>query len=151
MRGMQASDAADVTQEALLRVARAIRSFEYDPSKGLFRDWLARVVVNEIRRDSGRTARNAQLSADLNQDSGSVESQWQEHFQQRIFELALQRSKPHFEALSWTLFQRSWLGKEEPKSVAVECGVKIEQVYVARSRVLKRLRYELSILCDDMV
>ena len=151
MRGMQASDAADVTQESLLRVARVIRGFEYDPSKGLFRDWLARIVVNEIRRNASRAARAPQLTADLNQDPGIVDGQWQEYFQQHIFEIALQRAKPHFEDLAWTLFQRSWLEKVKPEIVANECGVKIEQVYVARSRVLKRLRYELGILCDDMV
>ena len=38
--GLQDSDAADVTQEVMLKILRSIRTFEYDPARGKFRGWL---------------------------------------------------------------------------------------------------------------
>lgn len=52
--GLQDSDAADLAQETIRRVFRAIDSFEYDPNKGSFRGWLLTVARNELRRMKNR-------------------------------------------------------------------------------------------------
>jgi RNA polymerase sigma-70 factor, ECF subfamily len=148
-RSLQSSDAADVTQEILLRVAKAIRNFEYDRSKGLFRDWLARIATNEIRRFMTRKSSVNTSSINLDQGSGSLESSWNERFHQYIFSKALERSQSHFTAETWKMFERSWIDKLPVEQVATELGTTIERVYVARNRVLKRLRYEVAILADD--
>ena len=150
-RTLQSSDAADVTQEILLRVAKAIRSFEYDRSKGLFRDWLARIAINEIRRFATRKTNEISSPTDLDQGSGSLESSWNERFQQYIFSKALERSQSHFAAETWKMFERSWIDKLTVEQVAAELETTIERVYVARNRVLKRLRYEVALLADDLV
>ena len=54
-RGLQDSDARDVTQEVLLAVHDKIDDWEYDSTKGSFRGWLFRVLRNcflKSRRDS---------------------------------------------------------------------------------------------------
>lgn len=150
-RELQSSDAADVTQEVLLRVAKAIRNFEYDRDRGLFRDWLARIVLNEIRRLAKKKLDIATAPEDLDLDSASVESTWNEQFQQFIFAKALERSKPHFSDETWTMFEMSWVCKLPVEQVAKDLGVGLEKIYVARSRVLKRLRYEVGILADDII
>ena len=148
-RELQASDAADVTQEVLLRVSKAIRQFEYDQSKGFFRDWLARIVLNEIRRLAKKQVHIVTAPEELDDDSGTLESSWNEQFQQYIFSEALERSKSHFNEETWTMFELSWLEKLPVEQVAQKTGVGVERIYVARSRVLKRLRYEVAILVDD--
>lgn len=148
-RELQSSDAADVTQEVLLRVAKAIRSFEYDRSKGLFRDWLARIVLNEIRRLAKKHVDVATAPNDLDQDTGLLESAWNEQFQQTVFAMALQRSREHFTEDTWTMFEKTWIDKIPVEQLAEELGTGIERIYVARSRVLKRLRYEVALLADD--
>ncbi len=150
-RGLQSSDAADVTQEALLRVTRAIRTFEYDKSKGLFRDWLARIVINEIRRFASKLTDVATLSSEWDNESSKIESDWNEQYQQHIFSKALERSRPHFSDETWKMFERSWIDKLDAKQVADELSISVDQVYVARSRVLKRLKYEVALLADDVV
>ena len=42
--GLQDADAADLSQEVMGKVARAIRTFEYHPERGRFRDWLFTIV-----------------------------------------------------------------------------------------------------------
>ena len=148
---LQASDAADVTQEVLVRVARAIRTFEYDRAIGLFRDWLARIVLNEIRRLTKKQTRLEVACDDLDQDAGVLESKWNEQFQSYIFAKALERTKPHFSPETWCIFDMSWLRKLPTEVVASELNVSVNHIYVARSRVLKRLRYEVAILADDLL
>jgi len=46
-RGLQAADADDVTQDVLLRLARALRRFTYDPSRS-FRGWLRLVTEHAL-------------------------------------------------------------------------------------------------------
>ncbi len=150
-RELQSSDAADVTQEVLLRVAKGIRTFEYDRTKGLFRDWLARIVLNEVRRNAKKNRDVAIAPDELDHDSGLLESSWDEQFQQYIFAKALDRSKAHFNEETWRMFDLSWLRKLPVEQVARDLGVGIDRIYVARSRVLKRLRYEVAILADDIL
>lgn len=150
-RELQSSDAADITQEVLLRVAKAIRNFEYDPERGLFRDWIARIVLNEIRRHQKKTLDIATAPKDLNLDSRAIESAWNEQFQQYIFAKALERTKLHFAEETWSIFEMSWVQKAPVEQVATELGIGLDKIYVARSRVLKRLRYEVAILADDII
>ncbi len=47
-RGLQASDAADVTQDVFRAVARSIRHFDYDRRRGSFRGWLMTVARSKL-------------------------------------------------------------------------------------------------------
>lgn len=149
-RELQSSDAADVTQEVLMRVSKAIRSFEYDRTKGLFRDWLARIVLNEIRRLAKKKTDVTAAPGDLDRDEGSADTAWNEQFQQIVFAKALERSKPHFSEETWTMFEKSWIDRIAAEQLAEQLGTSIDRIYVARSRVLKRLRYEVALLADDL-
>src|SRR3954466_1296013 len=46
--GLQDHDAADLTQEVLARVARAVRGLAYDPRRGSFRGWLFTIVHRKL-------------------------------------------------------------------------------------------------------
>jgi RNA polymerase sigma-70 factor (ECF subfamily) len=48
--GLRHQDGEDVTQEVFSRVAKSIRSFEYQPEIGKFRSWFGTVVRNEVKR-----------------------------------------------------------------------------------------------------
>ena len=46
-RGLQPADAEDVTQDVLLRLSRALKTFTYDPSR-TFRGWLRSVTQHAL-------------------------------------------------------------------------------------------------------
>lgn len=151
LRKLQATDAADITQEVLVRVSKAIRAFEYDRERGLFRDWLARIVGNEVSRHLSKQTRRQTGSEQLVETIADTHAEhWNEHFHQHIFDTALERCRPSFSPDTWQLFQRSWLEKIPAKQVAESENVSIDAVYVARSRVLKRLRREVESLAEDV-
>jgi len=148
-RGLQASDAADVVQEVLLRVAKGILKFEYDPGRGRFRDWLYRIVYHEICRMAERRKQSDVVVANELEIEGKVDRDWDEHFHNHILRTALERVKPRFEAATWEAFELVWLRNRKPNEVARSLERPLDFVYLSKSRVLKRLRLEVEQLADE--
>jgi len=156
-RGLQDADAAEVTQEVLFQVSRSVRTFEYRPEQGRFRDWLGTVTQNKIRtflsRQRGATHDRGEGGPD---DSlacvaaGEQDTQWAEEFDLHILHLALTRIQPHFEEHVWRTFERVWRDDRPPAEVAQAFNQTVDWVYMVKARVLKRLQEEVQELADDM-
>src|SRR6185436_8977534 len=63
-RGLQEGDAADVAQETLRAVAKAIGKFEYDPQRGKFRNWLLTVVRSKLHNFLAQQQRQPALAGE---------------------------------------------------------------------------------------
>lgn len=148
-RGLQSSDAADVVQEVLLRVAKGILKFEYDPMRGRFRDWLYRIVYHEICRMAERKKQSNIVVANETEVAGKVDREWDEHFHNHILRTALDRVKPRFEPSTWEAFSLVWLHNQSPGAVARDLNRPLDFIYLSKSRVLKRLRLEVEQLADE--
>jgi RNA polymerase sigma-70 factor (ECF subfamily) len=155
-KGLQDADAAEVTQEVLLQVCRSIQQFEYSPERGRFRDWLGLVTQNKIRRflhkEAGVVhARGESSDHALERVASPVQdTQWSEDFHRHMLQIALVRVRPHFEEQVWRAFEMVWRDNQVPGAVARELGERIDWVYLAKSRVLKRLQDEIRQLAEDM-
>jgi RNA polymerase sigma-70 factor, ECF subfamily len=152
-RGLQDADAADLTQEVMKEVMKSIRTFEYQPEKGRFRDWFGTVVRRELAHfweKQKRAGKNsfAETMADLR--AGQVDAAWNEEANAQILRVALARIQPNFEPVTWQLFTRTWIENRPAAETANALGVPIETVYVAKSRVLKRLEEEVLELAEDL-
>jgi RNA polymerase sigma-70 factor (ECF subfamily) len=153
-RGLQDADAADVGQEVLAQVARSIREFEYEPGLGRFRDWLGAVVKNKVSRfleNEARGVRGALVQAPV-EDLGNSEAdgEWVAEFHAHVLTAGLGRIRDRFEPTTWRAFEEVWLNNRPSNEVAHELALSIEAVYLAKSRVLKRLRDELILLAEDL-
>ncbi len=155
-RGLQPSDVADVTQEVMAQVAKSMRDFAYSPDRGRFRDWLGTVTRTKIlkflrRDDRAGKGSGGETAGELIGHIAAPESDtaWTEAFQARVMEVALGRIRHGFEASTWRAFERAWIDGQAAPAVARELGITVDLVYVAKSRVLKRLRDEVAALADD--
>jgi RNA polymerase sigma factor (sigma-70 family) len=153
-RGLQEADAADVTQEVLAQVARAIGSFEYRPGRGTFRAWLGTMTRNKITRffemngrhvQSAGGSRSAEPAATVSEDP-----EWSSEFHSRILEAALARIRGDFESRTWSAFVQVWSRDQPAPLVAKTFEMTIDAVYAAKSRILRRLRDEVLALADDL-
>jgi RNA polymerase sigma-70 factor (ECF subfamily) len=152
--GLQDADAADVAQEVLKQVSQSIRGFVYDQEKGRFRDWLRTVARHKVLRFLGCRGRGAHASAGIELLEGVAEpaadAEWTDDFHAHVLKVALTQIQPRFEENTWRAFERTWLSGVEAQQVATEVGLAIDQVYAAKSRVLKQLRAEVLMLAEDL-
>jgi RNA polymerase sigma-70 factor (ECF subfamily) len=151
--GLQDADAADISQEVLTEVTRCIRSFEYHPERGRFRDWLGLLVRRRLARFLKKKGREGPDVAEEESDTPepcSADAEWTDEFNARILAAAMERARPHFEPVTWRAFEGVWLENRRAGEVAAELNLPIEVIYTAKSRVLKRLEEEVRALAEDV-
>jgi RNA polymerase sigma factor (sigma-70 family) len=156
LRGLQDADAADVTQEVMAQVARSMRSFRYCPERGRFRDWLGTITRRKVNRhltkkNLGTAGRGGPISPETIDSPRVIEAdaQWSAEFNAQILRAALERVRPLFGPSTWNAFASVWLEDRTAAETASALSVSLEAVYVAKSKVLKRLEQEVLELAED--
>ena len=147
-QGLQDADAADLTQDVLGEVCRAIRSFEYQPARGRFRDWLLVITRRRSARFQERRARNQEKVVEASKSSRGSKTtasvaDWNDAFHARVLRVALERIQPSFHPQTWRAFECVWLENRSAAETANALSLGIDAVYTAKSRVLKRLAEEV--------
>jgi RNA polymerase sigma-70 factor (ECF subfamily) len=147
-QGLQDADAADLTQDVLRAVAGAVGRLEYDPARGSFRNWLFTVVRRKLsnwRRDrkhrphgSGDAAAQEALEQCPAPENG--EAGWEDEWPRRLFAWACAQARRGVTAATWQAFWRTTVDGQTVKQVARDLGMSAGAVYLARSRVVARLK-----------
>lgn len=150
-RGLQDADAADLMQEVLRSVARNAKRMEYDPKRGTFRGWLYTVTRNKIYnflngqrnrpRGTGDSAAQERLDAVADR-STEREDDWEREYQRRLAAQAMELVKDEFQPNTWQAFWRTAVEGRAAQEVGDELKMTPGAVYVAKSRVLARIREE---------
>ena len=151
-RGLQDADAADLMQEVLRSVARNAAKMEYDPARGTFRGWLFTVTRNKVynflngQRNRPRATGDASAQERLDSIPARVEEvddDWELEYQRRMSARAMDRVKGEFQASTWKAFWGTAVEGRGAQDVGTELKMTPGAVYVAKSRVLARLREEV--------
>ena len=151
-RSIQDSDTEDIAQEVMTAVANAILSFEYQPERGKFRSWLAVITANKLKSFIAKKGIYDNKLQDIAERLGSSpesDSHWSTVFLDQVFQAAQQRTRPHFEDMTWNCFHAVWIENRNPTEVAKALQIPLHSVYVNKSRVLKRMEQEFLMLSDD--
>ena len=77
------------------------------------------------------------------QEDPSHSDLWEREYRRSLFEWAAERIRCEFEENTWQAFWRTSVDGRETAEVAESLGVSVGAVYIARSRVLARLRREV--------
>ncbi|OWK47176.1 RNA polymerase sigma factor [Fimbriiglobus ruber] len=151
-RGLQDADAADLMQEVLRSVARNAEKMEYDPKRGTFRGWLYTVTRNKIYnflsaqknrpRGTGDTGSQERLDS-VPDRAEEPDSDWDIEYQRQLSSKAMDRVKHEFHSSTWQAFWKTAVDGRPAQEVGVELKMTPGAVYVAKSRVLARLREEV--------
>lgn len=138
------ADAADLVQEVFAVLVRRLPEFEYDPQRS-FRAWLRTVAVNKYR-ELARRAAPASGAPDSLLDAlpaAAEEAFWVRDYREHLTRRALDVMRSEFQPATWQAFWELVVEERSGADVAAALGVSVNAVYVARSRVLRRLRQEL--------
>lgn len=145
-RGLQDADAREVTQDVLISVAGAIERFDLQ-REGRFGGWLARITrnatVDRIRQrceqGSGRTdmIRALEQLPEAEPDESAV---FDLERRRQLFRWAAKRVRRQVQEPSWQAFWRTAVEGQPAATVAAQLDMTTGAVYVARCRVLARLK-----------
>ncbi len=151
--GLKDADAADLMQEVWRSVAGHIGSFEKG-SSGSFRGWIWTITRNKLRdyframqgkseAVGGSDAHERFQTIPDDEPSDSAPNA------QSVLHRALEMVRRDFEEHTWKAFWRTTVDGASASEVGQELGMGIDAVYQAKSRVLRRLRDEMSGLIDE--
>jgi RNA polymerase sigma-70 factor (ECF subfamily) len=155
---VQASDADDLVQEVLLAVARDLPKFDHGGHPGAFRAWLKAILVNRLRNFWRARRRGLQARGDsdigrrleqLDDPASELSQIWNRQHDQHVLRQLLALAEPHFAPSTWKAFCRVALDGEQADVVAKELEISLNAVFIAKSRVLSRLRQEAEGLVES--
>ena len=150
-QGLQHSDAADLVQDVLALLVRKLPDFTYDRQRS-FRGWLRIVTLNCLR-----DLRRRRVEATLPSDSQPLDEPiavddndtfWEVEYRQHLVARALEIMRESFAPNTWKACWEMTVNGKSAAQVGAELGLSEGAVYVAKSRVLNRLRKELKGLWD---
>jgi RNA polymerase sigma-70 factor (ECF subfamily) len=156
-QGVPARDLDDLSQEVLLSVVKHLPLFEHTGRRGAFRAWLRTIVCSRtseywrsaersLPADGGSGAAVAlQQIADPNSD---LNRHWDEEHDRYVLDCLLDLVEEEFEPATVRAFRRLALDGASGAEVAAELGLSVAAVYVAKWRVLQRIRQEAEGLID---
>ena len=147
--GLQSADAADIAQEVFRAVAGAIDRYDPDPARGSFRGWLFRIARNLMinllaaRRIRPQATGDSDVQGLLEQvpaPDGAETSFFDLEYRRGLLVWAAEQVRGEFRPSTWQAF---WLTAVEGQSASAAAkvnGISIGAVYIARSRVMARLK-----------
>lgn len=159
--GLTESEAQDVVQETVIAVAKRMGEFKYDPALGSFKGWLRQIAQcrivdhyrkrerDPVRRGKGPHSEDIQDLPDPT--SFSLEESWDAEWDKNLVDAAMRRAKEQVSARQYQIFD-CYVMKQWPASqVAKDLRVNVSQVYLAKFRVQRAIKKELSKLQKDLI
>lgn len=158
--GLQASDAENVGQEVFLRVSAKLAEFRCDRPGDSFRGWLWRIsyrcFVDHLRQQQaggigvgGSTARALLAQVPASEAEPPVEQAQAGDDCLLLYRRIMELIRGEFSDRDWRAFQRVVIDGMAAADVAAELRVSVNVVYLAKSRVLRRVRDEFAGLLPE--
>ncbi len=147
--GLQRADAADLAQEVFRAVAGAIDRFDPDPARGSFRSWLFRIARNLVvnllaaRRIRPLATGDSDVQEMLDRvpaPDGAETAFFDLEYRRRVFVWAADQVRGEFRQSTWQAFWLTAVEGQAPRAAAQASGISVGAVYIARSRVMARLK-----------
>lgn len=142
--GVDRDEASDVVQDVLLLLTRKLPDFEYDAQRS-FRAWLRTVVRNRLNESARRQSVPMRSVGSLFEQVESAESESVEEteYRRHVMIRALEIMQREFAPTTWKACWEHVVSGRTAQEVGAELGISEGAVYVAKCRVLRRLREEL--------
>ena len=156
-QGVPPGDLEDLSQEVLLNVVKYLPGYQHSGHRGAFRSWLRTIVCNraadywraldaatQAQGGSGATAALQQI-ADPDSD---LNRQWDEEHDRYVLDGLLDLVEEEFEPITLQAFRRLVLVSIRGAEATQDPVLSVTAVYIAKSRVLARIRQEAEGLID---
>ena len=130
----------DVAQDVFLEIHQKIRTFKRI-GEGSFRLWLKTIIQTKISEYNKKKFPSLISYIELDREVGvSFGRDWDERYVSEVFSKACKYISAEFESNSWTAFVKTHFEGADPDIIAKELGITTNAIYIARYRILKRLK-----------
>ncbi len=149
--GLDEQAAYDVSQDVFRSVVKDLRKFDLSGDAATFGGWLRRITQRRVAdyqrkfcglRGEGGTDAVVRISevADLNVDEDEGNS-----LVNRIgFQRVLDQVQSEFSEADWKAFKMSTLENYSTSEISAQLGISVNSIYLAKSRIKKRMNQLLS-------
>jgi RNA polymerase sigma factor (sigma-70 family) len=148
-KGLQRADSADLAQEVFRAVAGAIDRYDPDPARGSFRGWLFRIARNlminllaarRVRPQATGDSDVRELIERVPAPDSAETAFFDGEYRRRLFLWAAEQVRGDFRESTWRAFWLTAVDGQGPSTTAQAVGISVGAVYIAKSRVMARLR-----------
>ena len=151
--GLTRTEAQDVVQETMLSVAKHMSNFKYDRKIGSFKAWLLTMtrwrIIDQLRKR--RYSVDSHMEDKLiNQSDSDLDKLWDAEWEQNLYDAAVTRVKRRLDPQKYQIFDFYVNKQWTPGKVAKTFGISINQVYLAKHRVVELIKEEVKKLEAEM-
>jgi RNA polymerase sigma-70 factor (ECF subfamily) len=147
-RGCSEQTAEEIVQEVMLTVFQNRQVFRYDSAKGRFRDWLGGIARNLVNKRRAKPAERVRAAGGDGQDAlelaedrhGPADDRWQQAFEESLLNVLLDLVRREVAPETYQAFELVALEGVSAADAAQITGLSRNAVYLARKRILQRLR-----------
>ena len=152
--GLQDADAREVSQDVLLAVSRRIHLFDPEGS-GQFRGWLATIArnatIDQLRKNRRRQSLGQPLAPpQLELLEAEAQQSFEIEAHREQFRWAANQIQAVVSAQSWQAFWLTAVEGQSCESVAQQLKLSVGAVYVARCRMLAKMKSLVAPFREDV-
>jgi RNA polymerase sigma factor (sigma-70 family) len=154
--GLSKVEAQDVVQETMISVAKHIPGFKYDQAVGSFKVWLLNMtrwrITDQFRKRQSRALLVPPDESSLDTQwidqfidpaSANLDRLWDGEWEKNLLDAALARVKRNLEPEKYQIFD-FYVNKDwPPEKVAKTFSISINQVYLAKHRIMELIKHEV--------
>jgi len=148
-RGLQPADAEDVRQQVMFNLAKYLRDFQYDASRGRFRSYLGRMVRHVVaqhhaKRKDDEVALDSKIQAAVpGDDDSEADGLWEEEWMNHHYRLAMDTIRSKVDEKTAAVFEQFIAGKSA-EEIATAHDMTNDAVQKIKQRMRDRLKEQIA-------
>jgi RNA polymerase sigma-70 factor (ECF subfamily) len=150
-RGLTAEEAEDIAQQCMTAIATGIQSFRRQVS---FRGWLRGMIEHKVSDQLRKHRKEVEgRSADFTREQTREETpgmSWEREWNRTHLLYCLSDIRHQLAPMTFRAFEMYVLEERPVKEITQALGMSANQVYVAKSRVLAKLKQRWAELVDGL-
>ena len=138
------NDCEELLQNVMLKVFQARQTFRYDPTRGLFRNWLGRLIRNamlDLFRQRKPYVELEKLPAEtIGATDDQFQTDWETEWRHHILSQAMTLLRRRVEPDTFQAFELVALQCQKAAKVATFLNCSVQRIYDAKFRCIAQLR-----------